>query len=512
MELTTQLSRAGVMFIAGESDAIYQHVALLAILDSGDRPGFDFDHFRRHCAERAALIPQFRWKLHAVPMGLDRPYWVADEHFSIDHHIKHIALPSPGDKAALCEVAAHLYSRHLDRSRPLWETWLIEGLQGGRFAYLQKFHHCLMDGQGAVKMFEIICDFEPEPRQPKAVAQSISTARAGAVPSYGQRSSKAWRHLARLPGEAARNAANILRPKILDQLAWPRTPPARRPPVPTACINGPIGGDRALTFASLPMAALKTVKDHFGVSLNDVVLALVSAAVRDYLTARDALPVDSLRTNIPVSLRASGDQQLSNRVTSTTVTLATDIDDPVARLQAIHAESEQAKARAHSGAPGMVELFQIMPPIMVSALMDSLPADQAAQITGANLIVSNVRGSSAPMYIGGARIEKLYPMSILTAGMGINFTCISYANSMDFGVVVEPDLVTGWEALAHGLQAALANYLALSTPASRIRARAAARRKQRPAGKPGRGKPGPANKGAGDTAVRNRSRAGRKRR
>jgi WS/DGAT/MGAT family acyltransferase len=509
MPLITQLSREDVMFVAGETDTIYQHVALLATLDVSARPDFDFEHFRQHCMERVALIPHLRWKLHSVPLGLDRPYWVEDEHFSFDHHIKHIALPSPGDKDSLCEVATHLYCKHLDRSRPLWETWLIEGLEDGKFAYLQKFHHCMMDGEGAFKMIQIICDFEPEPQQPKEVEKSIREAKAGKVPSYTQRSSKAWQHLARLPGEAARNAVDILRPKILEQFVWPRKPKAERPIVPTACFNGPISSDRGMTFASLPMAELKTVKEHFGVSLNDVVLALVSGAIRDYLLTHAELPVDALRTNIPVSLRTSGDKQLSNKVTNTTVTLATNLDDPVARLRAINEESEQAKAIAHSGAPGMIELFQIMPPIMVSTLMDSLPDDQAPQMLGANLIVSNVRGSPLPMYIAGARIESMYAMSILTAGMGINFTCVSYTDSIDFGVVVEPDLVANWEALATGLEQTLALYMALATakpkpkqrtPLKSAHPKKAAARKKAPAKK----------KGAAKVAAKNSS-SGRKR-
>ena len=483
MSMITQLSREDVMFVAGETDSIYQHVALLATLDARGSPEFDFEHFRQHCMERVLLIPNFRWKLHSVPMGLDRPYWVEDKHFSFDHHIKHIALPAPGDKATLCEVAAHLYCKHLDRTRPLWEMWLIEGLEDGKFAYLQKFHHCMMDGEGAFKMMATICDFEPEPRQPRDVDKSISDARAGEVPSYAQSTTNAWLHLAKLPGEAARNAVDILRPKILEQFVWPRKPKAERPIVPTACFNGPISGDRAMTFASLPMADLKAIKEHFGVSLNDVVLALVSSSVRDYLLEHADLPADPLRTNIPVSLRVSGDEQLSNKVTNTTVTLATDIDDPAARLQAIHEESEEAKARAHSGAPGMIELFQMMPPIMVSTLMDSLREEQAPQMLGANLIVSNVRGSPFPMYMAAARIENMYPMSILTAGMGINVTCISYRDNMDFGVVVEPDLVPSQQALASGLEAALGVYLALSRPKPRRRKKTAAKPKKSPSPK-----------------------------
>lgn len=471
MTLITQLSREDVMFVAGETDTIYQHVAVLIVLDAADRPEFNFEHFRQHCIERVSLIPHFHWKLHSVPLGLDRPYWVEDEQFSFDHHIKHIALPAPGDKATLCEIASHLYCKHLDRSRPLWEIWLIEGLEDGKFAYLQKFHHCMMDGEGAFKMIETICDFEPDPIHPKTVDQAISGARAGKVPSYVERSSATWRHFAQIPGEAARNVVDILRPKILDQLVWPRKPRQERPVVPAVSFNGAISSDRAMTFANLPMVKLKAIKTFFDVSLNDIVLALVSTAIRDYLKKNSELPSDALRTNIPVSLRSGSDDQFSNKVTNTTVTLATDVDDPAGRLQAIHSESEQAKELARDHNVGITELFQMMPPILVSTLMDSLPDDQGAQMLGANLIVSNVRGSPVPMYIAGARMENMYPMSILTAGLGINFTCISYADSMDFGIVVEPDLVPAHEEIAAGMEKALGQYYRLCKPKTRRKTR-----------------------------------------
>jgi diacylglycerol O-acyltransferase len=483
MSLIKQLSREDVMFVAGETDTIYQHVAALAILDTSGRPDFDYEHFRQHCIERAALIPNFHWKLHSVPLGLDRPYWVEDKNFSYDHHIKHIALPQPGDHNTLCEIAAHLYSKHLDRNRPLWEMWLIEGLEGGKYAYLQKFHHCMMDGEGAFKMTEVICDFEPDPPPGKTVDKTISEARPGEVPTFPEQSSKAWSHLAGLPGEAARSAYEILRPKILEQFVWPRKPKEEQPVVPTTCFNQLISGDRAMAFAWLSMSELKKVKSHFAVSLNDVVLAVVSGAIRSYLLDLEALPDEPLRTNIPVSLHTQDDEELSNKVTTTTVTLATNLDDPTARLQAIHRESEQAKEKAHSGAKGIVELFQMMPPIMVSSIMDSLPADRAPQILGANLIVSNVRGSPLPMYIAGARMEAMYPMSILTAGMGINITCISYADGMDCGIIVDPEQVPDHHTIAERLENALSEYTTLCKPVRTKRKPKAAQSKSKPAQK-----------------------------
>jgi len=156
-----------VLFIAGENDRTYHHTAGLVTLDTSATPQFDFDYFRRHTSERMDLIPHFRWKLQEVPLGRDLPYWVEDENFSYDNHFKRIAVPQPGDREALAEVASYIFSRHLDRSRPLWEMWYIEGLAGGRVAILQKLHHCMMDGQGMQKVGEQRSDFSHQGQEAK---------------------------------------------------------------------------------------------------------------------------------------------------------------------------------------------------------------------------------------------------------------------------------------------------------------------------------------------------------
>jgi WS/DGAT/MGAT family acyltransferase len=477
MPTVKQLNKEDVMFVAGETDTIYQHVAALIVLDGNDRPEFNFESFRQRCIDRISLLPQFQWKLHEVPMGLDRPYWVEDENFSYDHHIKHIAIPSPGDSAALSEVAAHLYSRTLDRSKPLWELWLIEGLEGGKFAFLQKFHHCMMDGEGALKFIETTCDFESDPQAEKTVAEAISQARAGKVPSSQQQSTRAARHLARMPGKAAKSIYDILRPKIIERLAWPKKPKPKKPVIPTASFNGKISSDRGFVFGNLSLQDIKNVKNHFNVSVNDVILATVSGAIRNYLLQTSELPEDSLRTNIAVSIRTESDDNFSNKVTTTTVTLATDLQDPVERLRAINNESEQAKTQARAGAIGVTEMFQMMPPILVSTVMGSLPAGQAPQLLGGNLVVSNVRGSPLPMYAAGARIEAMYPMSILIEGLGINLTCISYVDKIDFGIILDPNLVPEPWLLDTELKNTLAVYTALIKPKPRARKKAVTRRK-----------------------------------
>ncbi|MEH6583275.1 MAG: wax ester/triacylglycerol synthase family O-acyltransferase [Halioglobus sp.] len=461
MSTVRQLSKEDVLFVAGETDTVYQHTAGLVILDASAAPNFNFETFRERSIARIRQIPHFRWKLHEVPLGLDLPYWVEDENFSYSHHFKRIAVPSPGDREALAEVVAYLYSKHLDRSRPLWEIWFIEGLAGGKFAILQKLHHCMMDGQGASKLGEILCDLEPV-AEPRPVDDAITKARPGLVPGQWQQSASTALHLARLPGDASRGIYSFIRPKLLKKLGWEKNTRPEKPGVPSTSFNAEIGSERGFVFGSLALTEIKAVKQAFGVSVNDVVLTLVGSSMRNYLLAHSDLPDAPLRTSIAVSLRTGDDAEFSNKVTTTSLTLATDIEDPVARLRAINGESVQAKQQARKGGMGMLELMQLMPPVLINAMVNATPSELAPQMMGANLIVSNVRASSAPMYIAGVRMETMYPMSIITPGLGINFTCVSYADHVDFGVTIEPELVPQPWDIINGLGAALQEYLALA--------------------------------------------------
>ena len=461
MATVQQLKKQDVLFVAGETSNVYQHTAGLVVLDTSASPGFNFDTFRDKVTERIRMVPHFQWKLHEVPLGLDLPYWVEDQNFSFDHHIKRIAVPTPGDREALSQVVAHLYSKHLDRRKPLWEIWFIEGLADGKFAILQKLHHCLMDGQGAMKLGEILCDLSPD-AEARPVDDAIAGARAGEVPGQLQLSASTALHLARFPGAAYRGIYDFFRPKILSQLGWSKQNKAEKPQVALASFNGEIGCERGFIFGSLPVADIKVVKNAFSVSVNDVILALVGTSMRNYLQAYSVLPDAPLRALMPISLRTEGDDEFSNKVTNTSVTLGTDCDDPVARLQAISAEAEQAKQQGRSGGMGLMEVMQIMPPLLVNAMLNTTSAEQAPQMIGANLVVSSVRGGSEPLYIAGARMETMYPMSIITDGMGINFTCVSYADSVDVGVTIEPDLVPEPWVIIDGLDAALQEYLVLS--------------------------------------------------
>ena len=487
MKNLRQLTPADVMFIGGETPSVYQHTAGLVLLESSERPDFGFEEYRQHIASRLDKIPQFHWRLHEVPLGLDLPYWVEDESFSYDHHIRRIAVPSPGDDRALAEVVSYLYSRHLDRSRPLWEIWFIEGLSGGNFAILQKMHHCMMDGEGASKLVEAMCDFEPDP-PPRAIDPSITNARPGDVPEHWRRALNTAIHLYGMPLRISREAIGAIRHGLSKRIRAGGQSD-KKPVTPTTSFNADISGERGFVYGSVSLEKIKAVKSHFGVTVNDVVLALVGSSLRDYLLQRGELPDESLRTSIAVSLRTESDDEFSNHVTVTTVTLATDREDPVQRLQAIAAESARAKDEAHHGGKGVMEFMQLLPPLLVNAMMNMAPADQVAQMAGVNLIVSSVRGSERPLYVAGVRMNSMYPMSIISPGGGVNVTCVSYAGNVDFGVTIEPSMVPDPWRIIDGLHKALEDYQALipikgnrgkKSPGAGAR-RGSARRKKPPA-------------------------------
>jgi diacylglycerol O-acyltransferase / wax synthase len=460
MASVKQLNPTDLLFVAGENGQIYHHTAGLVVLDTSELRRFDFDYFRDRVIKRVEQVPHFRWKLHEVLFSLDRPYWVEDENFSWDHHFKRAALPSPGDREALAEVAGHIYARHLDRSKPLWEMWYIEGLEDGKVAIIQKTHHCLIDGQGMQKLSELLSDFSPRAK-PKPISPDIANARPGATPDLRQQTTNAIAHWTRFPLALGSGLAGTMAPGLVKRLTGKSGESTPKPAVPKVFFNDHISADRGVVFRSVSLTDIKKVKNAFDATVNDVVLALVSSSLRACLLNRGELPDDSLRGGIAVSLRSEDDEDFSNKVTNTSVTLATDLADPLERLRAISAEAEKVKNKARHGGVGIIEIMQALPPILLHGMVNSLGPDQAVDMVGANLVISNVRGSSRPMYIAGARLECMYPISILTSGMGLNITCVSYCDSVDFGFSLAPELFDKpWE-LVDGLEAALQEYLAL---------------------------------------------------
>ncbi len=464
-----QLSESANFFISAETDNGYQHTAGLVILSADESPDFCFGKLKAFVDERLRHIPQFRWKLREVPFGLDMPYWVEDQKYSIDRHVHRVAVPAPGDMKALTELAAFLYSRRLDRARPLWEIGFIEGLQGNRFAMLQKLHHCMMDGQGAQKIGELLCDFEPNP-PPRTIRTELSDAKTGGAPSELELYARTVGNLAQLPSRTGRHVWSMLRPGLM---ARARPAAAAESPregkAPLLPCNGEIGTQRGFVCTSVSLADVKRIKNHFDVSINDVVLALTASTMRRYLLVHGGLPQEPARVNMAVSLRKDDDSAASNAITSVNICLHTDKPGPVERLQAIHRETDVAKRMARAGQSSMYDLINSLPPFALALLNRAIRPEMVLAMMKCNFVVSNVKGSSVPMYLAGARIEAMYPISLLANGIGLNFTCVSYVDHIDFGITHDQELVPDAWQIAEGLHDAAREYLRLASPAKASR-------------------------------------------
>jgi WS/DGAT/MGAT family acyltransferase len=308
------------------------------------------------------------------------------------------------------------------------------------------------------------------------------TSGAGHTPSTLEESLRAAQHLLRLPGKTARNVFDTALPKVLGQLTRRNRADKRDGDkldthfVPHSMLNADVGRERGYVFTSLRLADVRHIKEHFAVTVNDVLLALAGGALRRYLGRREALPQAPLVATMPVSLRIEGDDELSNKITTVAVSLATDLDNPEQRLRTIHADCERAKRSAHAGGKGVIELLQSLPPLLISTLSHSLDAEQAAKLSGTNVIVSNVRASDRKLHLAGARLEALYPISLISPGLALNITSIGYGGKLDIGITLDPDALRQPWLLVEDLRSELAALLALAGKPSR-------KRKQAPAGK-----------------------------
>jgi WS/DGAT/MGAT family acyltransferase len=435
------------MFLSMETERAWGHVSGLSILDTSEAPDFSFEKLLKLTEERVKLVPRFTWRLQEVPLSLDRPYWVECPEFDIRNHVTRIAVRSPGSLRELSELVGRLNAGPLKRDRPLWQMWFIEGVEGGKTGMFMKSHHCLMDGAASAGLSEVLCDLTPDAEGPPVVPDSINEP-TPRPPARGEiawnsfrnvfvRSAKRTEHIA----HAVRDAWQT-RDRANDEFA----PPAMAD-VPKLSFNGAIGDRRGFSCASLELEDLKKVKKHFGVTLNDVVLEIVGGALRGWLLDRGELPEQPIVALCPVSLREAGDQSLDNQVTNMSVSLATDLPDPEDRVRRIHLNAVRAKEWVQEASFDMIAASaESLAPVLVNLLMRvTANAPEGIPLPG-NLVVSNVRGAPVPLYTAGARIESIYPMSVLQPGQGLNLTVVSYMGTMGFGFTVDPDLVPdAWE-------------------------------------------------------------------
>jgi len=440
------------MFLSMEGATAWpQHTLGLMILDPSSVPGFGFDTLRNHVQSRLKYLPQFRRRIQEVPFRLDKPVWVDDPDFRLDAHLHRAALPSPGGPAELAEIVGVILARPLDRRLPLWEGWYLEGLEGGRVAFVAKTHHAMVDGVSGAGLSDVLCDLTPDASQPPAeIVDSQGAPRRSSVEllARGALSSvlsppKLVQYLRQTAGGAVTTISHLRRPE----------PPPRPLSAPRASFNGALGPRRKFAYCSLALDDVKHVKNHFGVKVNDVIVSIVAGAIRDYLAKRDALPQRPLLATVPMSTRSAEDVELGNLVHPMVASLATDIDDPVARLAAIHRGMNSAKDLAEELTKKQtVGLTDIAPPMLFGALLRAYQAANLEQRMplNTNLIVSNVPGPPMQLFLAGARIEHIVPVGPLAVGMGMNVTVFSYGDHVDVGVQVDPELVDeAWELVSH---------------------------------------------------------------
>jgi diacylglycerol O-acyltransferase / wax synthase len=458
-----QLTSLDAQFLALESSNQTGHVAGLAILDPSTKPSgeFTFQDICRLMEERLPLLPPLRWRLVEVPFGLDYPYWLDDADFDLDFHVRELALPPGGRDEKLAEQVARIVSRPLDRSRPLWELYLIHGLEDGQVGMLTKIHHALIDGLSGAEIMGVLFDLAPEGRElpepqvngadRKPSDLEMLTRGLMGVPRYPLRMlrslPRALPNLDESPVFAGIPGTSLIA-KVTDRLTRPLS--NRETGVlahttykaPRTCFNGRISPHRRFAFGQLELDEVKEVKNKHRCTVNDVVVTICAGAVRSWLLEHDVLPPDPLVVQVPVSVRT--DEQLGtygNRIMLMSAPLFTNEPNAVRRLKRTH-EALAAMKEHHRALPA--ELLQdtnhfIPPAVFARAARATFAISTTAGRPTWNLVVSNVPGPQFPLYCAGARLVANYPVSVITDGMGLNMTVMSYCGKMDFGIVADRD-------------------------------------------------------------------------
>lgn len=454
-----QMSGQDAAFLYGETPNWHMHVSGLVVIDPSIHPdGWSFERFVEVLASRIPEVPQLRYKLVDVPFGLDRPGWIEDGDLDIDYHVRRIGVPQPGDRHELGTLVGRLASYKLNRQKPLWEAWIIEGLEGGKVAMLQKMHHSLIDGASGAGLAEVLLDLTPEPRPANPVVKDSLAGEVApraielAVRGLVNTAVRTPFRLARFARQSIQQVAAAA-PMATGNLV---TLPLQ---APRTVFNADPSPHRSFASASVDLERMKAVKDAYRVKMNDVVLALCAAAMRDYLLELGDLPETPLTAQVPVSMRVAGDDSVGNKLGSMTTSLATDVEDPVCRLMAIHSSTSAAKEMREAMAVHQIMgVTETTPPGLIALAARMYTRNNLARFTppANNVVISNVPGPDFPLYIAGGLVEAIYPMGPLLMGMSLNITVFSYRGHVDFGFMVCPAAVPDPFHLADRVEPALA--------------------------------------------------------
>ena len=500
MRFVRQLSGIDASFLNMETASVFGHVSSLNIYDPSGAPGgAGLEATKETILERIDLLAPFRRRLVEVPLGLDLPYWIEDPDFDIDFHVRHHAVPPPGTPEQLAEAISRIVARPLDRSRPLWELYVIEGVDDGKLiAQLTKVHHAAIDGASGALMLAAILDLDPDHRPVIGPAPW----KPEALPSDEQLLRMTFAELLRRPEKMIRLGIRTTRElatatrsgglrAIADMIAQPMPgalgglmrrrlrsqygedtdrPPALPPThAPRTPWNQAITAHRRFAYTTIPLEDAKTVRRAFGCTFNDVVMTVCSGALRGYLQHHDCLPEESLIAMVPVSVRSGGESDAyQNRVSALLADLATNESDPAKRLRRVQ-QSMTAAKQSHAAIPAetLMDYTQFAPPAIAARAMRMASRLRIADRMNPpfNLVISNVPGPNVPLYMAGAELKHFYPVSALADGQGLNMTVQSYNGNLDFGFIACRELVPDVWKLTDFLQAAIKELLAVAEPA-----------------------------------------------
>jgi diacylglycerol O-acyltransferase / wax synthase len=458
------LSALDVSFLTNESSSSHMHVGGILIFEG---PPPSYEDLLEHVSSRLHLVPRFRQKLAYPPVPTGRPFWVDDPAFNLEYHVRHSALPAPGSEEQLRKMAARVFSQQLDRTKPLWELWLVQGLTRKRFALVTKTHHALVDGVSGVDIATVLFDLKPVPEPAEPDHDWVPDPE----PSGAHLLAKDAEGLLRLPVRALRRIEQTVEhPSAavqqlgeaaagVGEIGWAFANAA--PKVP---LNVEIGSHRRYSWVRSDLAQFKKVKDTFGGTVNDVVLAVVAGALRTWLSGRGIRTEGlELRAQVPVSIRAKDEQgQLGNKLAVMRGPLPVYIEDPVSRLETVTRAMQGLKQSKQAlGAEVISRFNDFAPPTLLA---------QAARINFStrlfNVVVTNVPGPQVPLYVLGRELEDCFPVGFLPPHQALFIAIMSYNGGINFGLLADYDSMEDVDVIAEGIERAIAELVEAAEEAS----------------------------------------------